>query len=74
MKNCAEIGKNRGIFAVFWESEKPLTPSFVGSNPATPARYPVYCGFFAEISQYAGLFFAHLGTNRGLHGVVKDYI
>ena len=30
---------------------KPLTPSFVGSNPATPAKKPFFRVFLAEIHE-----------------------
>ena len=32
------LGKKRDFKAVFQNSDLPLTPSFVGSNPATPAK------------------------------------
>ena len=42
--DCGEDSQNRLIFrvfrlfsAIFWVFRVPLTPSFVGSNPATPA-------------------------------------
>ena len=37
------LGKKRDFKAVFQNSDLPLTPSFVGSNPATPASYTIYC-------------------------------
>ena len=37
------LGKKRDFKAVFQNSDLPLTPSFVGSNPATPATDTIYC-------------------------------
>ena len=33
----------RLFLAIFWVFRVPLTPSFVGSNPATPATDTIYC-------------------------------
>ena len=48
--DCGEDRQNRLIFrvfrlisAVFEVFRVPLTPSFVGSNPATPATDTIYC-------------------------------
>ena len=41
LKKCLKrqfLGKKRAFEAVFQNSDLPLTPSFVGSNPATPAK------------------------------------
>ena len=48
--DCGEDSQNRLNFRVFWLISAafevfrvPLTPSFVGSNPATPATDTIYC-------------------------------
>ena len=46
LKKCLKrqfLGKKRAFEAVFQNSDLPLTPSFVGSNPATPATDTIYC-------------------------------
>ena len=41
-KRCFWAQK-RAKTAIFREVNLPLTPSFVGSNPATPATGAIYC-------------------------------
>ena len=61
------MGKN-GQFKAF---SMPLTPSFVGSNPATPAKTTIYCVLFAMLNtMYGGYFYAFFmlwGVNRGVN-------
>ena len=46
----------QGVQSFFLFTIEPLTPSFVGSNPATPAIDTIYCVKDKEIDQYIVLF------------------
>ena len=51
------LGKKRDFKAVFQNSDLPLTPSFVGSNPATPAIGAIYCVMLQIYTQYIAPYF-----------------
>ena len=46
--------------------QRTLTPSFVGSNPATPAKKPFFRVFLTEIHEEKVFFYAVLGVNLGV--------
>ena len=51
------LGKKRAFEAIFQNLDLPLTPSFVGSNPATPATDTIYCIRFSKSNTIYGFCF-----------------
>ena len=63
------LGKKRAFEAVFQNSDLPLTPSFVGSNPATPAIRRYILWFLDKETQNMASFFLLFSQISAICGV-----
>ena len=73
LKKCLKrqfLGKKRAFEAVFQNSDLPLTPSFVGSNPATPATDAIYCVFLMIKPQNMASLFGFIHSYPANCGVI----
>ena len=71
----AVFWQKRAFEAIFQNSELPLTPSFVGSNPATPAKNGRFLAILAKNRPFLAYdfcflpnYFRALGRNWGVIG------